>query len=283
MLNIGSKIGIVCCSNALHIYEIRRLDKLIETLNGIGLTPICSNYIFQRDSVFGASGKERANALTEMYEDYEIEAVFDISGGDIANEILSYLDYDVLRRHNKPLFGYSDLTTVLNAVYAKTQNKTYLYQIQNLTLKNKDTQIQNFVSSIIHGKGDLFRIGYSFIQGASMSGIMLGGNIRCLLKLAGTPYMPDFRDKILFLESRSGEVSQMTAYFSQLKQMNVFSEIKGLLLGTFTSMQKQDSRPKIEDLAAAVIDDKSLPIAKTENIGHGSDSKCLIIGMEYKL
>ena len=32
-----------------------------------------------------------------------------------------------------------------------------------------------------------------------MEGIVVGGNIRCLLKLAGTPYWPDMREKILLL------------------------------------------------------------------------------------
>ena len=62
-----------------------------------------------------------------------------------------------------------------------------------------------------------------------MDGIVLGGNIRCLLKLAGTEYFPDMKDKILLLEAMSGQVPQMVTYFSQLQQMGVFEKVKGIL------------------------------------------------------
>ena len=54
-----------------------------------------------------------------FYQDREIQMIFDISGGDIANEILPYLDFEVIAENPKPFWGYSDLTTIMNAIYAK--------------------------------------------------------------------------------------------------------------------------------------------------------------------
>lgn len=116
-----------------------------------------------------------------------------------------------------------------------------------------------------------------------MSGVVIGGNIRCFLKLAGTKYLPDFSNRILFLESYSGDVALMTTYLTQLKQMGVFQKISGLLLGTFTEMKKNNEYPDIVALATRIIDDKNLAIAKTDDIGHSRNSKCLIIGKEYRL
>ena len=118
-----------------------------------------------------------------------------------------------------------------------------------------------------------FKISWNKIYGT-----VVGGNIRCLLKLAGTKYMPDFTDKILFLESMGGEAALMSAFFNQLKQMGVFNKVRGILLGTFTKMQENNISPNIEELLVKIIDNPNLPIAKTEDIGHGSTSKCLIIG-----
>ena len=50
----------------------------------------------------------------------EITDIYDISGGDIANEILPYLDFEVIKNSGKRFWGYSDLTTVINAIYEKT-------------------------------------------------------------------------------------------------------------------------------------------------------------------
>lgn len=111
---------------------------------------------------------------------------------------------------------------------------------------------------------------------------MIGGNIRCLLKLAGTPYFPDVDSKILFLESFSGNGAVMMAYLTQLKQMGVFDKINGLLLGTFTAMETSNEVPDIVSIAVSVINNIKLPIVKTEDIGHNLNAKCLIIGKKYE-
>ena len=112
-----------------------------------------------------------------------------------------------------------------------------------------------------------------------MSGILVGGNIRCLLKLAGTPYWPDMNGKILFLEARSGKLSQIVTYFSQLKQMGVFEQINGLLLGTFTELECNPDMPQVKDVIRDFVSGE-LPVAVTGEVGHGMDSKALVIG-EY--
>jgi muramoyltetrapeptide carboxypeptidase LdcA involved in peptidoglycan recycling len=278
ILKKGDKIGIVCCSNGQPLSNKERIQVLLKSLTDIGLIPVCSDFIFQKYSIFSGSPEERAKALLKFYEDGEIKAIFDISGGDVANEILEHLKFDLIKNNPKPFFGYSDLTTIINAIYTKTGAVSYLYQIRNLIYDNKEIQVQRFINSLFYGKKDLFDIKYSFIQGNNMEGIVIGGNIRCLLKLAGTSYLPDFNDKILFLEAFSGDVALITTLFTQLKHMGVFSKVNGILLGTFTKMEENNYKPTVEDILKNVLKDKQLPIAKTKEVGHGADSKCIQIG-----
>ncbi len=112
-----------------------------------------------------------------------------------------------------------------------------------------------------------------------MQGIVVGGNIRCLLKLAGTPYWPDMNGKILLLESLGGLVPQMTAYLNQLKQIGVFEQINGILLGTFTKMEEEKALPSMTELVKRYAG-KELPIAKTNEIGHSANAKAIVIGKE---
>lgn len=282
MLQVNDKVAIVGCSNGQKKEFKKDLEILIETLEKIGVDPICSKYLFAQESVFSASEKERGAALMEFYKDDDIKAIFDISGGDVSNGILPYLDYEVIRRHYKPFFGYSDLTAVINGIYAKTGNKGYLYQVRNLIYENRDEQIKSFRESIMNNKNDLFKFKYDFLQGNSMKGIVIGGNIRCFLKLAGTEYMPSFKGKILMLESLGGEVGLMSALLNQLKQIGAFNEISGIILGTFTNMELKELRPTIEELVKKIVNNSDIPIIKTKDIGHGTDSRCIIIGEEYQ-
>ncbi len=208
---------------------------------------------------------ERVNALMSAYQDEEVQEIYDISGGDIANSILPYLDYEVIAKSNKRFWGYSDLTTILNAIYTKTGKVSVLYQMR-------------FFEKEMAEK--LFDVKYEFLQGKEMRGILVGGNIRCLLKLAGTEYWPDMSGKILLLEARSGKVPQMITFLSQLQQLGVFEKINGILLGTFTEMEKEDCSPTMEDLVKEFAGDQ-IPLAKTYEIGHARDSKAIMIGQEY--
>ncbi|MDD3225721.1 MAG: LD-carboxypeptidase [Clostridium sp.] len=277
-LKKGDKVGIVGCSNAQMLSNKQSIEMLISTIKEIGLVPVFSECIFEKYSVFSGSGEERAGELIKLYNYKEVKAIFDISGGDIANEILEYLDFDTIKNNTKPFFGYSDLTTIINAIYTMTGNISYLYQIRNLINEDKEIQRKRFINSLFHGEKDLFDIKYSFVQGDKMKGIVVGGNVRCLLKLAGTPYLPDFKNKILFLEACGCSPALLTAFFSQLKQMGVFLKINGILLGTFTQMEQNNVKPEVIDILKNVLKNDKMPIAKTREIGHGSDSKCIAIG-----
>ena len=128
----GDKVAIVCCSNGQNPAYKEKLACLRQTLENIDLVPVFSEYIYEKESVFGGSAKERADSLMSFYKDEEIKAIFDISGGDIANEILPFLDYNVIAESEKMFWGYSDLTTIINAIYAKTGKQSVLYQVRNL-------------------------------------------------------------------------------------------------------------------------------------------------------
>lgn len=230
-------------------------------------------------------GEKRAADLMELYEDGRVKMIFDLSGGDLANTVLPYLDWKVISQHPKPYWGYSDVTAVLNALYARSGLRSCLYQLRNLvsgSRENQEEQQRRFYGALFQGEEDLYRFSAAFLRGRSLEGTVAGGNLRCLLKLAGTPYFPDFRDKILFLESMGGESWRTASLLGQLKLMGVLEQMRGVLLGTFTKLEESGSRPGLEELILSVMPE-DLPVAVTRQIGHGADSRCLRIGGELKI
>ena len=278
----GDKVGIVCCSNGQKTSYREKIALLCSTLEELGLVPVLSDYVYEKEDVFSGTAKERAKALMDFYKDDKIKAIFDISGGDIANGILPYLDYKVIAESEKQFWGYSDLTTIVNAIYTKTGKPSALYQIRNLIYEDKESQIANFSNAMFGDGSQLFRFDYRFIQGNKMQGIVVGGNIRCFLKLAGTEYMPDLTGKIMLLESFSGTVAKMETYLAQLSQLGAFDKVAGVLLGTFTEMEELECKPDIVTLLQQYVKE-DIPIAVTKEIGHGADSKAIVIGKEISL
>lgn len=280
MISENDKIALVVCSNGKKIEDRARLEQLEVVLKEMSLVPVFSNYIYEDKFGRSSSAKYRANELMKFYEDDSIKAIFDISGGDLANEVLDYLDYDIIRKKNKPFFGYSDLTTVLNAITTKTQQATYLYQIMNI-IDNVERRA-DFEKTLLDNKRDLTDISWRFLQGESIEGIVVGGNIRCFLKLAGTEYFPNLDNKVLFLEGMSTTIEGLITLLTQLKQIGVFNKISGLLLGTFTKIEQNLQNEDIYEILKDFVPE-NIPIAKTTEVGHSKDSKILVIGQKIKL
>lgn len=273
----GDKVGIVCCSNGWERRKEAKFRRLQEILLGMRLVPVLSPYIFERGGVESGSAMERAQALMDFYRDDAIKGIFDISGGDIANGLLPYLDYSIIAASDKIFWGYSDLTTIINAVYAKTGKSSVLYQICNLSYDHAEEQQAHFKNTVFGNDEELLHFPYTFLQGDAMEGVIVGGNVRCFLKLAGTPYFPSLTDKLLLLEALGGTVPQLLTYFSQLQQLGAFTQVRGILLGTFTQMAQEKCQPDVWTLLKDFVSPE-LPVAKTAFVGHGTDSRAVLVG-----
>lgn len=283
MLQRGDYVGIVSCSDGRKENERESIEELFKVLKQLELKVIVSKHIYTRDSVFSGNRFERAASLMELYEDCRVKAIFDISGGDLCNELIDCINYSTIAKNKKPFFGYSDLTAIINAIYAKTGNSSYLYQVKNLVSEYSLIQKKMFTDTLLYGGNSLLDFNYSFIRGNSMQGIVVGGNIRCLLKLAGTEYMPNFSNKLLFIESFGGGSERTIACICHLRQLGVFKLVNGVILGQFTYMSENKCKPEIEDILLHEIDNESIPIARTLEIGHSKDSKAIKIGEYYTL
>ena len=276
------KVGLSACSNG-HISEWEyQVDELVQVLKGLGIEPVLVPHINAVTDDFSGTDEERAADLMRLYADDSIEAIYDISGGDLANGVLKYLDFDVIRSSDKVFWGYSDLTTIINAIYTMTGKSSVLYQVKNMVYSKADLQKKRFAEYLSGNKSALFDLNYEFLQGNHMEGIVVGGNIRCFTKLAGTKYWPDMTGKILLLESLGGGSGQMATLFTQLEQIGVFDKVSGVILGTFTNYEKADLELTIYDLLKMHISEE-LPVASTKEIGHGHDSKAIVIGERLQL
>ena len=269
------KVAIVACSNGQsREYESQNIE-LVKFFEAHSIEVVRSVCIYEKDGIFPGTIAERAEELMKMFSDDSIDEIYDISGGDIANQILDYLDYERIRNSQATFWGYSDLTTIINAIYAMTGKSSVLYQVKNMVWGDFiEEQRERFVE-----RSNLFNPEFEFVCGNKIEGVVVGGNIRCFLKLAGTRYFPELEGKVLLLEALSGDVPQISTYLAWLKQLGAFEKINGILLGTFISLEKNggDVCKLVKEYAG------DLPIAKTNEIGHGNDSKAIIIGEQIIL
>ncbi|MFV4922647.1 LD-carboxypeptidase [Lactobacillus delbrueckii] len=272
------KAALVGCSNPLKDVYRPVVDQLVKILEDRGLEVEVSEYLTD-DTLIGR-GEKRARELESFFLDPEMGHIFDISGGDLANTVLGHLDLDTIKDSQAVFYGYSDLTTILTAL-AKNGNKAVNFQLRNC-LVNKDLMKRGYFDRLLAGKDqtkELDELEVAFVRGSEMAGPVYGGNLRCLLKLAGTPYWPDFTDSILLLEAYQGKPELVASLLEQCRETGIFNQISGVLLGTFSELDKLKESRLPEEILLGLLP-ANLAIAKTEFIGHRLDAKAIRLGQE---
>lgn len=267
--------ALTACSDALSSSRAGEVSVLETRLAEMGFDVRRSPCIFS-DTQHPFDAKEKARILNGFFADENVQDIFDISGGDLANEVIPYLDFETIRNSRARFWGYSDLTAIINAIYAKTGKTSALYQVRNILTENKEL----LFGAVSGERGALFSPSFHYIKGTDMSGVVVGGNIRCFLKLAGTDCFPNLDGKLLLLESLSGGRNRVVTLLTQLKMMGAFRKAAGVLLGTFTELDDTVGREDSLRLISSLILETSpdIPIAYTDLIGHSKNSLAAVIG-----
>lgn len=108
------------------ISSARNFNRGVKTLNGLDFEVRLSQYVNAVFGMYEAGTAEQRNAdLMQAFTDKEVKGIFMSGGGFLANKVLPLLDYDLIRKNPKMIMGFSDGTTLLNAIYAKTGLVTF--------------------------------------------------------------------------------------------------------------------------------------------------------------
>ncbi len=265
--------AITACSDALRDEKKEEVEALAALLRNHGEDVLFSRYIYS-DTPFSGTAWQKAEALNDFFRRSDVTDIFDVSGGDLANEVIPYLDFEAIARSSARFWGYSDLSTVINAIYSQTGKSSVLGQARIFAKHNAE----KLADAVENRNEVLFQSPVRMLRGETLSGMIVGGNIRCFLKLAGTKYFPDLNGKTLLLESFGGSAARTVTYLEQLKMMGAFEKAEGVLLGTFTELDRTVGRETALKIILERIPDR--PVGASDFIGHGSDSLAVVIGSE---
>ncbi|KRL02177.1 S66 peptidase family protein [Liquorilactobacillus capillatus] len=276
----GDTVALVGSSDPITTSDRLIIGSLLRILTSWGLNITVSPLLYE-DKLNNFI--QKADIINQYFTDKKIKALFDVSGGNMSNSLIPYLDYNAIAQNPKLFCGYSDLTAVLNAIQVRSKIQVSLFQLKTIIWDKSGKQKELLYNSLFGKNNDLYHFSYSFSQADSMIGPLVGGNIRCFLKLAGTKYFPTLKDKILFLESHSGDRRLLFSQFHHLAQLPDFTSLNGIILGTFTAYEQARSAMSIADLLLNSLPQFDLPLAKTQQIGHAATSRALKLGSTITL
>lgn len=193
-----------------------------EKLEALGFRLSFSEHYFENDIFDSAPIASRVADLEAAFANETIDAILTTIGGFNCNELLPYLDFDLIAQNPKIFCGYSDTTALLNAIYAKTGIQTYMgpayssfkmelgQQYQTTSWLNAVTQDTYQLTPSLEWSSDAWYLPnasrtfypteWKVYNPGQASGIAIGGNISTLNLLTGTEFAPRPDKYVLFLE-----------------------------------------------------------------------------------
>lgn len=259
-LKPGDEVRVIAPSRSMVIIGEDSRKIATERLEKLGLKVTFGKYVEEADKDYlVADVKHRAEDLNDAFKDKNVKAILTVIGGFNSNQLLDYIDYEAIKENPKIFCGFSDITVLSNAIYAKTGLVTYSgphysslgmkkgleYELDYFTKMFFDDKEIEIVSSkewsddawFIDQENREFipNEGMFVINEGTAEGDIVGGNLCTLNLLQGTQYMPSIENKILFLENDggAGEAFLMTfdRQIQSLMQNPGFNTVRGIVLG----------------------------------------------------
>ncbi len=275
----GDWVGLISPSAATS--ERIQIQFAVEALEALGFKVKQGENLANRRGHLAGTDGERANDLNAMFADPEVKAVICIRGGSGAARILPLINYDQIRNNPKPILGYSDITALHHAIYAQTgliifhgpngtgswnsfnvkQFEKIFFEQEQVTFENERVKEDDLVI-----KKNRIQTIYPGVA----TGDLFGGNLTVLTALAGSPYLADFTDKILFLEDIGEEPYRIDRMMSTLKLMGALDKIKGFVFGQCTDCDPSSGYGNLtlDELFDDYILPLNIPAYRGAMIGH---------------
>lgn len=294
-LRPGSSIGII--APASNVYELEDINMGKETIESLGYRVVLGSNIKKQYGYLAGSDAERAADVNEMFARNDVDGIICLRGGWGCMRILPLLDYDLIRKNPKVLMGYSDITSLLLAVYKHAGVVTFHGPVVLSTFSDYTMGYMNraIVSTTTIGaiKNPALRNGEKVEKENRIlklgkgrgTGPLVGGNLSLVVSSLGTPFEVDLRGKILFLEEVGEEPYRVDRMLTHLWLTGKLQELAGLVIGKLTDCKPSEYKPgysqtlSVEEILRTRIEPLGIPALYGMMIGHIKDKVTMPLGI----
>lgn len=287
-LKKGDTIGIVAPASPHNSND--KLTLGIRYFEQLGYKVVIGKHIDDKMGYLAGTDKSRASDINNFFNDKNIKAIFCTRGGYGSHRILESLDYNIIKRNPKIFVGYSDITALQLAIFKKTGLVTFAgpMVIPDLSEKLSVDAEEHFwkclTSPIPLGFMNVFKNQIlKVLTHGKVTGKIFGGNLSVIAALAGTSYLPSFKNSILILEDIEERPYRIDRMLHQLKLADLMNNLSGVILGDFSTCLPEMNKPslKLEDIIKSVF--KKIPILMDFKFGHIRNSITIPYGINVKL
>lgn len=291
-LQQGDTIAIIAPSTSFSVMDPNNRDIARNRFEKLGFKLKFGKHIEECDLFDSSSIESRVEDLHQAFLDPEVTMVNCWSGGFNCNQLLEYIDWDLIRDNPKILIGYSDITALNNATLARSGLVTYsgpgfgsfaqlkgfeytLEYFQRCLLQSEAIEVKpsEFWSSDSwrndqENRNFIENEGWLTVNEGEAEGILIGGNLCTLNLLQGTRYMPDLHGSVLFLEDDSeSKIKNFDRDLQSLLHLESFKHVKGIVLGRF-QLASEVTNEQIIQMIKSKRELNHIPVIANVDFGH---------------
>ncbi len=284
-LQKGSKIAVTAPGGA--IWDPKDVLKFEQLLVKKGYSVVLGDTLTKKHGYLAGTDDERASELISFFADSTVDGIIAMRGGWGCARLLDKLDYSIIKANPKVLLGFSDITSLLNAIYIKTGLVTFHGLVGVNTWNEFSSDVFNRVvckgenCSLPQDQSSKF---VTIIKGKAQ-GKLFGGNLSVLSGLIGSPYFEIPEKSILFLEETNEEPYVVDRLLTHLKLAKVYDKLNGVVFGQCSKCLAEyptQSTPTI-DVIREHFSDLKIPVSYGSPIGHIANKWTLPIGIEVEM
>jgi muramoyltetrapeptide carboxypeptidase len=119
-LGPGSSVRVIAPSRSLAMIGADTRAEANRKLAALGLRVSFGEHVEEQDDFVSSSVASRLADLHSAFADPGVTGILTVIGGFNSNQLLAGIDYSLIAAHPKVLCGFSDITALSNAIYART-------------------------------------------------------------------------------------------------------------------------------------------------------------------
>ncbi len=308
----GDTLRIVAPASSMDILDKTAVSRGVENLEKLGLRVEMSPHLCRHHGHASGTPRERAEDLMNAFTDPNVDGIMTVWGGWNSNDILGYLDYDEIRRNAKVFVGYSDITA-LNLTFLERaglvnfQGPAFITFTHPHLMPWEVEEFRQMIMTMIAPREivasptyiddpyyflhpdktpqEVNNPGWTTHRGGVAEVRLVCGHLGTLLALAGTPYWPDLRHKILLVEEDEdgGPTGNIERKFRQLEQTGVLNDVEALVIGRFPSVSGLKNGDSLEMILEETLEGYEFPVVSGVDFGHTNPIATIPIGVKARL
>ncbi|MEU4622006.1 LD-carboxypeptidase [Actinoplanes sp. NPDC023801] len=248
-----------------------------------------------------AAPAEIAAELNGLLRDPEVRAVVACDGGQTVFGYLDLIDMAAIRADPKPILGYSDISLLHLALFARTGLVGFHADMAvpgfgghwQTAPAPRRAELEALYCRLLTGTEPIGALpagaSWECWRAGRAEGRLIGGVINRIALVQATSFavpLEWFDGAVLFWEEIGGAASHVWSYLQVMRHAGILDRISGMVVGVpreIAGLGTSGASPALSEIVLDVLGDRDIPVLGNVDVGHAGPNLPMPVGVRVAL